>query len=98
MRSSDRDSRPAADPDAEYTLWIFPNQPTGTPQNPQALSPPLIRSLTRWMAEPIAGSGIVQKITAAILVDPDGSPHQIPVPSAGPKAAPEEAAPLPKRK
>ena len=93
-----RESRPASDPNAEYTLWIFPNQPTGTSQNPQALPPALVRSLTRWMAEPLAGSGFVQKITAAILVDPDGTPHQIPVPSAGPKAAPEEAAPLPKRK
>ena len=50
------------------------------------------------MAEPLPGSGILQKITNAILVDPDGTPHQIPVPTAGPKAAPEEAAPLPKRK
>ena len=93
-----RDSRPAADPEAEYTLWIFPNQPAGPPQNPLALPPALVRSLTRWMAEPLAGSGMVQKITAAILVDPDGTPHQISVPSSGSKAAPEEAAPLPKRK
>ncbi len=93
-----RESHPASDPNAEYTLWIFPNQPAGTPQNPLALPPPLVRSLTRWMPEPLPGSGIVQKITAAILVDPDGTPHQIPVPSNGPKVTPEEAAPLLKRK
>lgn len=93
-----RESHPTSDPDAEYTVWIFVNQPPGTPQNPLALSPPLLHSLTRWMAEPLAGSGIVQKITAAILVDPDGTPHQIPVPSTGPAAAPEEGRQLPKRK
>ena len=93
-----RDSRPTTDPDAEYTLWIFVDQAPGTPQNPFSLPPPLVRSLTRWTDEPLAGSGIVQKITHAILVDPDGTPHQIPVPTAGPKSAPEEAAPLPKRK
>ena len=93
-----RDSRPTSDPAAEYTLWIFPNQPMGTSQNPLGLPPPLVRSLTRWMTEPLAGSGIVQKVTAAILVDPDGTPHQIPVPSTGPKTTPEEVAPLPKRK
>jgi len=93
-----RESHPTTDPNAEYTLWIFVDQSPGTPQNPFSLPPPLIRSLTRWMGESLAGSGIVQKITHAILVDPDGTPHQIPVPTAGPKSAPEEAAPLPKRK
>jgi len=92
-----RESHPTSD-DAEYTLWIFVNQSPGTPQNPYNLPPPVVRSLTRWMAEPLPGSGIVQKITNAILVDPDGTPHQISVPTAGPKSAPEEAAPLPKRK
>ena len=93
-----RDSRPTSDPEAEYTLWIFVNQTPGTAQNPASLPPPLVRSLTRWMAEPLAGSGLIEKITHAILVDPDGTPHEISVPTSGPKAAPEEAAPLPKRK
>jgi hypothetical protein len=35
------------------------------------------------MKTPMAGSGIVQKVAAAILVDPDGTPHQIPVPTEG---------------
>jgi hypothetical protein len=91
-----RESHATTEPDAEYTLWIFTNQTPGTPQNPYNLPPPLLRSLTRWMAEPIAGTKIVQKITAAILVDPDGTPHQIPVPGAA-GAAPEEGPALPKR-
>ena len=92
-----RDSNAIDDPNAQYTLWIFPNQPTGSPANPQYLPPPLVRSLTRWMAEPIAGTGIVQKITAAVIVDADGTPHQIPVPVAD-KATPTSDAPaLPKR-
>jgi len=80
-----RDSHTTDQPDAEYTLWIFPDQTPGTPQEPTHLPPALVHSLTRWMATPLAGSGIVQKITAAILVDPDGTPHQIPVPSEGSK-------------
>ena len=91
-----RESHATAEPDAEYTLWIFTNQAPGTPQNPYNLPPPLVRSLTRWMAEPLPGSGIMQKITAAILVDPDGTPHQIPVPGNA-ESAPEMARPLPKR-
>ena len=92
-----RESHATTEPDAEYTLWIFTNQKPGTPQNPESLPPPLVRSLTRWMAQPLPGSGIKQKITSAILVDPDGTPHQIPVPG-GVNAAPvEEARPLPKR-
>ncbi len=91
-----RESHPTDDPDAEYTLWIFVDQPPGTPQDPNKLPPPLLRSLTRWMAEPIPGKGFVPKVTAAIMVDPDGTPHQIPVPH-GNAAASEEAKPLPKR-
>ncbi len=91
-----RDSRPTTDPAAEYTLWIFPNHAPGTAENPTALPPPLVRSLTRWMAEPIKRTGIHQQITHAILVDPDGTPHHIPVPTASP-ADTTEAPQLPKR-
>jgi hypothetical protein len=80
-----RSSRTTSDPDAEYTLWVFPDQVSGTPQDPTHLPPPLVHSLVRWMKTPMAGSGIVQKVTAAILVDPDGTPHQIPVPTEGSK-------------
>jgi hypothetical protein len=92
-----RESHATTEPDAEYTLWIFTNQKPGTPQNPDNLPPPLVRSLTRWMAEPLPGSGIHQKITAAILVDPDGTPHQIPVPGGGASTPSQEGRQLPKR-
>ena len=63
--------KPTSDADAEYTLWLFPNDPL--PHPPAALT----KAIARWTAEPLAGSGIVQKITHAILVDPDGTPHEL---------------------
>lgn len=81
-----RDDRPTTDPNAEYTLWIFPNKPlfakplSGSSDDAAHLPSALERSLTRWMRTPLPGSGVVQKITAAILVDPDGTPHQVLVP------------------
>ena len=93
-----RDSKVTSDPDAHYTLWIFPNQAPGPVQDPTSLPPAVLRSLTRWMSEPLAGTGIVEKVTHAILVDPDGTPHEIPVPAtiAGP-AKQDEAPVLNKR-
>lgn len=76
-----KESHTPNDPAAEYTMWIFPNQKTGTSQSPDALPPPLVRSIARWAAKPLPGLGIVQKIRYAILVDPDGTPHQINVPT-----------------
>lgn len=97
-----RDARPTTDPAAEYTLWIFANKPLfakalpGSGDNPAHLPAPLLRSITRWMTKPLPGTGVVQKITAAILVDPDGTPHQMPVPGAA--GTPSEEGPtLPKR-
>jgi len=90
-----RDAKSVHDPEAEYTLWIFPDQPPGPTSNPLSLPPPLLRSLTHWMATPAPGTNFPQKITHAILVDSDGTPHQIPVPAGA--VAPEEAKPLPKR-
>ena len=90
-----RDSKTVKDPDAEYTLWLFPNQPTGTPAEPDKLPPPLQKSLTRWMLAPVPGTNFPQKITHAIVVDADGTPHEIPVPSGG--ILPQEGRPLAKR-
>jgi hypothetical protein len=92
-----RESRATTEPDAEYTLWIFTNQKPGPSQSPDSLPPALVRSLTRWMAEPLPGTAIRQKITAAILVDADGTPHTIPIPERASAAAAEEARPIPKR-
>ena len=90
-----RDSKTTDDPEAEYTLWLFPNKAPGPGTAPQSLPPALTRSLTRWMAQPVPGLGFQQHITAAILVDPDGTPHQIAIPVA---AETEERAPIQKRR
>ena len=71
------------EPDAEYTLWIFPDMKTGTPQDPNYLPPAFVHSLVRWRQTPIPGLGYVQKIRNTILVDPDGTPHPIETPKEG---------------
>jgi hypothetical protein len=81
---------PATDPAAQYTLWLFPDEPlsiasTASPASSgpsssgptQRVPPALIHSISRWTAQPLAGNGIVQNITHAILVDPDGTPHEV---------------------
>jgi hypothetical protein len=83
-----RDSKTLDDPGAEYTLWLFANEPPGPSIHPTGLPPALTRSLVRWLAQPLAGSGIVQHINAAILVLPDGAPQQIPVPGLDNAGAP----------
>jgi hypothetical protein len=77
-----KEGRPTSDPAAEYTLWLFPDDPLSVASGStggQAPHPPpaLLKDLGRWTAEPLAGSGIVQNITHAILVDPDGTPHEV---------------------
>jgi hypothetical protein len=72
-------SKTPSEPGAEYTLWIFPNHPI----DPDHIPAPLIHSVARWTAQPPAGSTVIQHITNAILVDPDGTPHQIPPASIG---------------
>ena len=69
---------PTSDPAAEYTLWVFPNQPLTIAAN-GAQHPPaaLLKAIARWTAQPLPGSAIVQNITHAILVDPDGTPHEV---------------------
>ena len=96
-----RDSRTSDDPQAEFTMWIFPNmllpgETQGDLTSPITLPPALARSLSRWAAEPLPGTGVVEHITAAILVDPDGTPHQIKVPTLATPAP--EAPALPKRR
>jgi hypothetical protein len=73
-----KQGRPTTDPAAEYTLWLFPNQPFSGASGPAQHPPPaLMKDIARWAAEPLPGSGIVQNITHAILVDPDGTPHEV---------------------
>ncbi|NYF81220.1 hypothetical protein [Granulicella arctica] len=79
-----RDSKTTTQPDAEYTLWIFPNQTlVAEATAPNRISPALTHSIARWSAQPLAGTGIVQNITHAILVDPDGTPHELPIAAVG---------------
>ena len=60
-------------PGAQYTLWVFSNNAIDPDHIPAALK----RSIARWTAEPPLGSTILQTITTAILVDPEGKPLQI---------------------
>jgi hypothetical protein len=69
-----RDGRTPSEPGAEYTMWVFPNHAIDPAHIPSALT----RSVARWTAEPPSGSTLTQHIANAILVDPDGTPHQIP--------------------
>jgi hypothetical protein len=68
-----KDSKTPSEPDAEYTLWIFPNHPIEPDHIPAAL----VHSIARWTAQPPGGSTIIQQIRNAILVDPDGTPHPV---------------------
>jgi len=95
-----KEGRPTTDPAAEYTLWVFPDEPMtiaagsgsgGVPaQHPPAA---LLKSIARWASEPLPGSGIVQHITHAILVDPDGTPHSVDPSALGISSTPEKSEP-----
>ncbi|HWZ51073.1 MAG TPA: hypothetical protein VNW54_06385 [Granulicella sp.] len=79
-----REGKASTEPGAEYTLWVFPNQAFGlTPGDQHPIPSALVRSIARWTREPLAGSGEVENITRAIIVDPDGTPHQVPLATLG---------------
>jgi|SRR5208283_1535185 hypothetical protein len=89
--------KPTSDPAAEYTLWLFPNEPLTIAAN-GAQHPPaaLLKAITRWTVQPLPGSAIVQNITHAVLVDPDGTPHEVAPSALGiapPPATPKESTP-----
>ncbi len=92
-----RESKTTSQPDAEYTLWLFSNEAFGLKADePNPIPAALVRSISRWTKEPLAGSGIVERITHAIVVDPDGTPHQVPIATLGitlPKPQPETDTP-----
>ena len=71
-----KSGKPASDPTAEYTLWLFTNKPFGlTPEAPNHLPAALTRSLARWAAEPTPGARLPEFISHAVLIDPDGTAH-----------------------
>ena len=72
-----KEGHPTTDPAAEYTLWLFPNEPLSATGNIAHPPPALTKAIARWTTKPLPGSGIVQNITHAILVDPDGTPHEV---------------------
>jgi hypothetical protein len=74
-----KDNKTPDQPDAEYTMWLFANHPIDPDHIPSALT----HTIARWTAEPPSGSTVIQHITNAILVDPDGTPHQIPTAAIG---------------
>ena len=79
-----RESKTPNQPDAEYTLWIFSNHTFGLPPDaPNKMPEALTRSLARWASEPDPGAKFTQNITHAIVVDPDGTPHQVPLATVG---------------
>jgi hypothetical protein len=79
-----RDGKATSQPDAEYTLWLFGNEAFGLGADARNPLPAALKhSISRWTKEPLAGSGIVENITHAIVVDPDGTPHQVPIASLG---------------
>ncbi len=74
-----KESRTPGEPGAEYTIWIFANHAVDPDHIPAAL----VHSIARWTAQAPAGSSVLQQIKNAILVDPDGTPHQVPPASTG---------------
>ena len=69
-----KESKTPNEAGAEYTLWIFANHPIDPDHIPSAFT----RSVVRWTTEPPSGSNVIQHISNAILVDPDGTPHPLP--------------------
>lgn len=88
-----KQGRPTSDPSAEYTLWLFSNDPltvAGPGAGAQHVPAALTKSIARWSAQPLPGLGYVQNITHAVLVDPDGTPHEIAPASLGVQPAPKD--------
>jgi len=70
---------------AEYTLWVFTNHPLRATSDDDANHIPdaLKRAIARWTNRPVTEGGTAENITTTILVDPDGTPHQVPTASLG---------------
>jgi hypothetical protein len=95
-----KDNKTPGQSGAEYTLWLFSNRPltigSATDEaTSEHLPPALIHTISRWAAEPTAGSTVVPNITNTILVDPNGTPHQVPPTSLGITPAPKQTSATP---
>ena len=72
------ENQPPDDPASTYTLWVFSDQALSTDrEQPNRIPSALLNSMKRWTAQPAAGSRHLQNITTAVLVDPDGTPHEL---------------------
>ena len=72
------ENRSPDDPAATYTLWVFANRVLSTKADDKDRLPPaLLKSIARWTAKPASGFNHLQSITTAVLVDPDGTPHEL---------------------
>ncbi len=69
-----KDSKTPDQPGAQYTLWVFPNHSIDPDHIPAAL----VHSIARWTAHPPQGNKEIQQIRNAVMVDPDGTPHDVP--------------------
>ena len=88
-----KQGRPTTDPAAEYTVWLFSNDPlttAGPGAGPEHVPAALARSIARWAAKPLPGLAYVQNITHAVLVDPDGTPHEVTPASLGIRPVPKD--------
>jgi hypothetical protein len=96
-----KDNKVPGQTGAEYTLWLFSNRPltidsAANEAGVEHVPPALIHTISRWAAQPTAGTIVVPNITNTVLVDPTGTPHQVPPASLGiapaskqPSATPE---------
>jgi hypothetical protein len=69
-----KDNKTPGQAGAEFTMWVFTNHPL------DAIPAPLHHAIATWSAIPTAETTNTPNVTNVILVDPDGTPHQI-VPS-----------------
>jgi hypothetical protein len=96
-----KDNKTPGQTGAEYTLWLFSNHPltidsAANEAGVEHVPPALIHTISRWAAQPTAGTTVVPNITNTVLVDPTGKPQQVPPASLGitpaskqPSATPE---------
>jgi hypothetical protein len=81
-----KDNKTTTDSGAEYTMWIFANRAltsSDDKDSPTHIPAALTRALALWSSHPSSGSTTLQHITTTILVDPDGTPHQVPPATVG---------------
>jgi len=83
-----KDNKVPGQTGAEYTLWLFSNRALNIAggaddASTEHVPPALIHTISRWAAQPTAGTTVIPNITNTVLVDPTGNPHQVPPASLG---------------